>query len=442
MLRTAALWFLVVALVRGQDIPANADALVNAYVKLNRFMGSALVAKGGTVLVKKGYGMANVELDVPNSPETKFRLGSITKQFTATSILQIASQGKLSVEDKVSKYVPDAPAAWKDITIHHLLTHTSGLPNYTSFPDYLKKMREPVTSLQLIAVFKDRPLDFEPGSKFRYSNSGYAALGYIIEKVSGEKYEDYLRKHIFDPLDMSDTGYDHDTTILKQRAAGYMLSKDGKIRNADYLDMSIPYSAGSMYSTLEDLYRWDRSLYTDKVLPREWREKMFTPFLNNYAYGWFRAPLFGHKMTSHGGGINGFSTAINRFPDDDVCIVVLSNLASSSIGALANALAAIVFGEKYELPVERKEISLDPKLLDRYTGKYQLPDSVFYVAREGNQLLAGPNNDKAPIFPASATRFFLKVLPAEIEFKLDASGKVTGMVLHQGGQQMRGKRIE
>ncbi len=335
-----ALTLAVVALVHGQDIAAKADAAA----KQNDFMGSVLVAKGGKVLLKKGYGMANIELDVPNAPDTKFRLGSITKQFTATAILQLAAQGKLDVQDKVSKYIDNSPAAWKDITIHHLLTHTSGIPNFTSFDDYAKRQRETVTPLQLVDRFKDRPLDFAPGSKYSYSNSGYEVLGVIIEKVSGEKYEDYVKRHIFDPLDMNDTGYDHDTQIIKHRAAGYQKTKDGKLQNADYIDMSIPYSAGSLYSTVEDLYRWDRALYGEKILNAEWKKKMFTPFLNNYAYGWNVRGEGADLTISHSGGVNGFSTQINRYPGQDACVIVLTN--GPGIRPMVNALNEALLGKK------------------------------------------------------------------------------------------------
>ena len=334
-----ALTLATIALIHAQDITSKADAAAQQ----NDFMGSVLVAKSGKIVLKKGYGMANVELDVPNAPNTKFRLGSITKQFTAAAILQLAAQGKLNVEDPVSKYVENSPAAWKDITIHHLLTHTSGIPNFTDFPDYQKTQRETVTPVQLVARFKDRPLDFAPGSKFKYSNSAYEVLGVIIEKASGEKYEDYLKKHIFDPLDMNDSGYDHDTRIIKHRAAGYEKSKDGNLRNADYIDMSIPYSAGSLYSTVEDLYRWDRGLYTDKILNTEWRKKMYTPFLSDYAYGWFVRGSGADQIITHNGGVNGFRTAINRFPGIDACVIVLTN--GPGILPMVNALNSAVTGK-------------------------------------------------------------------------------------------------
>ncbi len=344
----------LVALAPAQDITSKVDQVANAYAKKNQFSGSVLVAKGGRVLVKKGYGMANIELGVPNTPETKFRLGSITKQFTATAILQLAAAGKLSVDDKISKYIPDTPGSWSNITIHHLLTHTSGIFNYTALPEFTKQMRQQWTPAETLGLVKNKPLDFAPGSKFSYSNSGYIGLGIIVEKVSGEKYEDYVKKHIFDVLDMAATGYDHGETILEHRAAGYTPGPDGKLQNAPYIDMSFPYAAGSLYSTVDDLYRWDRSLYTDKVLAKASRDKMFTPFLSGYAYGWFTivpgpTPST-HKVLSHGGGINGFNTTINRYPDDDACVIVLSNVNSPAIGKIGQTLAAIAFGEKYDLP--------------------------------------------------------------------------------------------
>lgn len=338
----------VAVLVQAQDLAARLDSYIYSFAQPGRFMGSVLVAQGGKVILAKGYGYADVELDVPNTPQTKFRLGSLTKQFTATAILQLQEQGKLNVQDKASKYYTSAPAAWKDITIRHLLTHTSGIHNFTSLPDYVKRMREHDAPLDLIARFRDLPLDFPPGSKWNYSNSGYEVLGYIIETVSGQTYEDYLKKHIFDPLELSDTGYDHTERILKHRAMGYEMPVDGKLRNAAFLDMSIPYSAGSLYSTVEDLYKWDRALYTEKVLSNQSKEQMFTPFLNNYAYGWFVTSLFGHKIITHNGGINGFATHLARFPDDDACVIVLSNMPTRALAELSRGLEAILFGKPPE----------------------------------------------------------------------------------------------
>ncbi|HYL78450.1 MAG TPA: serine hydrolase domain-containing protein [Bryobacteraceae bacterium] len=367
--------FLVAALsafvtsAQAQDLTSKLDYVLTGYEKNRAFIGSALVAKGGKTILEKGYGMANIELGVPNGPDTKFRLGSITKQFTATAILQLEEQGKLSVNDLACKYVAECPESWKAITIHQLLTHTSGIPSYTNGPEFTKPrmMRIPLSPMEVLTLTKDKPLEFQPGEKFKYDNSGYVFLGVIIEKVSGEKYADYLKKHIFGPLDMQDSGYDDTSAILKNRAAGYRSSDNGEFHNAEYLDMSLPYSAGSLYSTVRDLARWDRALYTGKVLSKASREKMWTPVKNNYGYGW-DVRKDGHKQLSHGGGINGFSTFIARYPDDDAVVIVLSNNQQANTAPIAIALAGVLFGEGADLPWERKQISVAQNILDRYAG--------------------------------------------------------------------------
>ena len=312
----------------------------DAYIKAAGIQGSVLLAKNGKVILAKGYGLANIELDVPNKPETKFRLGSITKQFTAASILQLQEKGKLKVDDPISKYIPGTPAAWSGITIHHLLTHTSGIHSYTDDVGYPAHMRDKTaTPLDFIQRFRDRPLDFAPGEKFHYDNSGYFLLGVIIEQVSGVKYEDYLRRNIFEPLRMEATGYDWPTTILKDRASGYSKGVGGKEINADFLDMGQPYAAGSLYSTVLDLYKWDRALYTTRILSAQSIHSAFTPNKYDwaegikYGYGWGIAQVHGHTAVGHGGGINGFSTVIWRAIEEDATSIVLSNNdAGSNVG--------------------------------------------------------------------------------------------------------------
>ena len=222
MRRTRALAFVVLlsASTCADEIPDRLSAYMDAAAKAEKFNGSVLVAKDGEILFAKGYGLANAEHQVPNTPETKFRLGSITKQFTAMAILILQEQSKLKVEDPIGKYLADAPKAWEGVTIHHLLTHTSGVPSYTDDPSYGKKMTQPETVKSMIARFKDKPLEFEPGEKFHYSNSGYFLLGAIIEKVSGKSYEAFLKEAIFDPLGMTDTGYDQHATVLPNGLRG------------------------------------------------------------------------------------------------------------------------------------------------------------------------------------------------------------------------------
>ncbi len=261
------------------------DEVVRGYVNGQTFMGTVLVARGGDVILSKGYGSANLEWDIPNSPATKFRLGSITKQFTAASILLLAERGKLTLDDPIKKYMPDAPAAWEKITIFNLLTHTSGIPNFTTnLPEYKSLQLTDAPVAKSIATVRDKPLDFPTGERMSYSNSGYLVLGYVIERIAGASYEKFITDNIFTPLGMKDSGYDSNIAIIPRRAAGYAPSPAGPI-NAGYIHMSIPHAAGALYSTTEDLLRWEQGLFGGKVISAASLAKMTTPFKNDYALG-------------------------------------------------------------------------------------------------------------------------------------------------------------
>jgi CubicO group peptidase (beta-lactamase class C family) len=338
-----------------QDKVARIDDLMSQYHQQGQFNGTVLVADKGTVIVKKGYGMADTEWDIPNAPDTKFRLGSITKQFTSMLIMQLVEAGKIKLDGKLSEYLPYYRKDTGDkVTIHHLLTHTSGIPSYTSLPGFFKNVsRDPYGVEEFVKKYCSGDLKFEPGSKFEYDNSGYFLLGAIIEQVSGKPYEKVLQERIFDPLGMKDTGYDHHEMILKKRASGYEKGPGGALINAPYLDMSLPYAAGSLYSTVEDLYKWDRALYTDKLLSESNKAIMFKPFLGNYAYGWF---VDGQKLgttqdkvpaISHGGGINGFNTLEVRLISDKSLIVLFNNTGGTKLGEMAQNIAAILYDKPY-----------------------------------------------------------------------------------------------
>jgi CubicO group peptidase (beta-lactamase class C family) len=227
-----------------------------------------MVARDDEPLLRQGYGMANREHDVPNTPETKFRIGSVTKQFTAAAALILQEQGKLDVRATIQTYLGDCPEAWGGITVHHLLTHTSGIPDYARLPDRERRIREPTTPDALIALFRDRPLEFKPGERFAYSNSGYALLGRLIERISGKTYAEFLVEQIFTPLGMKDSGYDDARPVLKARAAGYA-RRQGGLENAPYLDMTNPFAAGGLYSTVDDLLKWDRALAANQLLSKK-----------------------------------------------------------------------------------------------------------------------------------------------------------------------------
>src|SRR5215217_2740282 len=320
------------------------DRLAAKYTELKQFNGALLVADDKGIILKKGYGQANFEWQLPVTPDTKFRIGSVTKQFTAALILKLVEEGKVGLEDPITKHLPDyRQDTGSRITVTHLLNHTSGIPSYTSRPDFGEKVsRNPYKVADFVKQFASGDLEFEPGSKYAYNNSGYFLLGTIIEKVTGKTYAQVLRERIFEPLGMKNTGYDVSETLLAKRASGYERNPDGFV-NAAYLDMGLPYAAGSMYSSVEDLYLWDRALYGDKVLPAALKQKMFTPGLGDYGFGWNLEPtqLDDGKTkvatTSHGGGINGFSAFLIRVPEKKEGIIVLSNVGR---GVRARSLAA------------------------------------------------------------------------------------------------------
>jgi CubicO group peptidase (beta-lactamase class C family) len=422
---------------------ARMDQVVQFYVSGKQFMGSVLVARGNDILFNKGYGFANMEWEIPNTPSTKFRLGSLTKQFTAASILLLEERGKLSVDDPVKKYMPDAPAAWDKITIFNLLTHTSGIPNFTSFPEYISLEPFASTPEQLVARFHDKPLDFQPGEKWNYSNSGYILLGYLVEKISGESYEKFVQENIFTPLGMTDSGYDSNAAIIPHRAAGYMPGPNGLL-NAGFIHMSIPFSAGALYSTTGDLLRWEQGLFGGKLLSPGSLQKMTTPFKSDYAFGLLVHTVSGHKVIDHAGGIEGFNTHLAYYPEDKLTLVVLGNMNSSVPQEMALKLAALVHGEKVVLPSERKEATADPKLFGGYVGRYELaPNLILTVSREGDRLLLQlTGQPKAEIFPESDREYFLKIVDAEITFVTDSQGRATELILHQGGVDQHAKRTE
>lgn len=376
---------LVVALLRAygfsnfsQD-PAHLASEMDEFVSSRDFSGVVLVARNGQVLFERAYGLANREHSVPNKLETPFRLGSVTKQFTAMAVMILVERGKLDVNDPICKYVENCPKVWAGIRIRHLLNHTSGIPDFTGFPDVDRFSRLPMTPLETMALFRDKPLEFLPGERFRYDNSGYLVLGYIIERVSGERYEDFLRKNIYEPLGMSDSGYDHPWMILKNRASGYE-RKDEQVVNATIIEMDAPLGGGSMYSTVRDLLRWDQALYSEKLVSRKSLGQIFTPYRgpyipveswerglyarHQYGFGWFITKWFDRDLVWHAGIINGFCSAILRYPQDHALVVVLENMEPDLAKAtdpdlnmdpmtVANGLSAIAFG----LPSETSPIS-------------------------------------------------------------------------------------
>ncbi|CAM4459684.1 serine hydrolase [Corallococcus exiguus] len=338
------------------------DKLLTQYHQLRQFNGVALVANEKGVVLKKAYGQANFEWNVPNTPDTKFRIASVTKQFTAMVILQLVSEGKLKLDDTLVSALPDyRKDTGSRITLTHLLNHTSGIPNYTNAADFFSKVsRNPYAVADFVKQFASGDLEFEPGSRFAYSNSGYFLLGAIIERVTGKTYAQAVQERIFTPLGMKDSGYDVYATVLPKRASGHELTPDGYV-HAGYLDMSLPYAAGSLYSTVEDLYRWDRALYENKLLPEALKQKMFTPGLENYGFGLTMDPLplnDGKTVLAtigHSGGINGFSSRIYRVPVGKEVVILLDN---TSRGDKLKELSAGLFSVLHGIPPKAPRLGI------------------------------------------------------------------------------------
>jgi CubicO group peptidase (beta-lactamase class C family) len=322
------------------QVPAGVAQFLDAQGEAG-FSGVFLVAKDGDVLVRS-YGLADREWGIPNSPDTKFRIGSLTKQFTAAGILLLVADGKLSLDDPVCRHVDHCPAAWKPIVIRQLLNHSSGIHDFVRLPGMRDRFTLPAKLDETIALLERQPLDFPPGTDARYGNSGLLIAASIIERLGGQPYADFIRDRIYRPLGMDDSGYAWDGPLLQKRAHGYV-QRDGVLANAPYIDMSIPVGAGSQYSTALDLYRWDRALRTDALLPARLRAEMFRAGKGGYGLGWEIAQEDGREVIEHNGDINGFGAFIARWPQDDAVVVVLTNTEGTKVRDLKDAIASRLF---------------------------------------------------------------------------------------------------
>jgi CubicO group peptidase (beta-lactamase class C family) len=416
------------------EITQAMDILLQELYHENEPGAAVLVAKDGKVIFRKGYGMANVELQVPNEPHMVFRLGSITKQFTAVCILMLYEQGKLGLQDDITKYLPDYPTHGHTITIEHLLTHTSGIKSYTGMQDWTPVKRKDFTVEEMINFFKYQPMEFAPGEQWNYNNSGYFLLGAIIEKVSGISYADFVQKNIFDPLGMNNSYYDMPNLIIPNRAAGYTPTAEG-FENTDYLSMTQPYAAGSLASTVDDMLLWDEALYTEKLLKQETLELAWTPCkLNggermNYGYGWAIADFMGTHVIAHSGGINGFTTDGIRFPDEHAYAIILTNTNKVIPDLLAYKLAALAADKPYQEP---EAVRVAPEILQRYAAVYSIP--VFHLEvpveyQDGKLIAQIPMAPNSELKAISETDFFITDSAYRLSFLLNEGNQVTGCVL-------------
>lgn len=424
------------AKVSDANLAATIDEMLEKTYQPDKPGAAVIVVREGKVILRKGYGKANLELGVSVEPDMIFRLGSITKQFTAVAILMLAEQGKLSLDDDLTKFLPDYPTKGQKLTIEHLLTHTSGIKSYTSLPEWLTLWRKDIPLGELIGLFKDQPVEFAPGARWAYNNSAYVLLGAIIEKASGQTYREFVEKNIFAPLGMKQSFYDDTARVIPRRVTGYSKSGDGYV-NAAYLSMTQPHAAGALVSSVDDLALWDAALYTNKLVKQETLRRAWTPSklndgkLTRYGYGWGTSSYEGHRIIEHGGGINGFSTDALRLPDDRIFVAVLTNKDSGDPGPseVAFEIAALTVGKPYREPTA---IKLPPDALDKYVGVYQLDrKEEAVIRREGERLLAQfPRAGKIEILPSSETEFFIKGSRNRLSFTKNGAGEISGLVLH------------
>ncbi len=437
------------------------DAIASSSYPSNEPGAAVLVMKDGAVLLRKGYGLADLELGIPIEPDMVFRIGSVTKQFTAAAILLLEEEGKLSVKDDLRKHLPDYPTSGRVITIEHLLTHTSGIRSYTDMEDFGAHTREDMSVGEVIALFKDERLGFEPGQKYAYNNSGYFLLGAIIEKVSGKTYETFLRERIFEPLGMSQTYYGSASRIIPRRSQGYD-GVNAEFQNAGYLSMTLPYAAGSLLSTVDDLAKWDRALYGSELLSRESIEKWWKPFplvsgeSTHYGYGWSISSYENRTVVGHGGGINGFTCHLLRIPEDRVFVVVLTNRndEKSNPSLVARKLAAAAIGR----PAEEPASTVAPGSLAKFAGLYRTSAGVRYLAtrRDGDLFLRrygdehpeggrtrnpGPNErlnrTAGKLLPSSESAFLVEDSLTRVKFE-----GANGLVIEDWGRVERAERSD
>jgi len=520
------------------------DELLGEAFPANEPGAAVLVARKGEILYQKAFGMASLELKVPMNAGNVFEIGSITKQFTAVAVLMLVEEGKLSLDDDITKFLPDYPTHGHHISIHHLLTHTSGIKSYTELEKWPAEWRRDFTPLEMIDFFKDEPMDFAPGERFLYNNSAYFILGYVIEKASGLTYEDFVEKKIFQALGMNESRYGHKSELVPGRAVGYS-NQGGNYVNAPYLSMTQPYAAGSLMSTVGDLYQWNMAVHQHRLVSASSLAKAQTDHkLNNgdpigYGYGWGISNIQGARSIEHSGGIFGYVSNGLYLPEEDLYVVILSNNDGKNVGEVSSRMAAIAIGRPYpsdfpaiEVPANelsqytgvyrfedeaertitlegnslysqrtgsanrfklvpyasgkfyyendlagiefipegdgmsavfenrgkktsgrltnepvrpgRQEISLSPEQMAPFVGTFEIQPgfNIVFTLEDGQLMTQATGQEKFPVFPETPTKFFLKVVDAQVEFMADDTGGYGSIMLHQGGMSIPGRRVK
>lgn len=408
------------------EIAYKISGYMDLYTSLWAFSGSIAVMKDGQTIFKKGYEYANREHNISNTPETKHRIWSITKQFTAAAILLLEERGLLKTEDSFKKYFPELEELNPDITIHHLLTHTSGIFNYSTMLDShntfqrMNHKRE-----ELLKLFASKPLDFEPGTQWNYCNTGYYLLGVLIEKLSGKTYSEFLTENIFNPLGMLNTGLDDGKKIISNMAQGYYLN-ERELIHCNYINMELIFSSGSMYSTVEDLLIWNEALNSHKLLSKASVDKINTPYKNEYGYGVGIHINGSRRVIHHSGSCEGFLTEMHRYVDDDFAVVILSNYGFTAVNKLCKEIAALAFEEKDELPVKPEVYPMSNSTLESYLGIYEEGDLKLELKKEHERISLVINDETVlSAYPVSENTFHHTWIDEEYTINKDENGQLS-----------------
>ena len=422
-----------------QEFPQKIDSLLLSYAKINRFNGTVLVYKKGKVILEKGYGYQDIKNKIPNTANTIFQVGSITKQFTATVVLKLAEENKLTLQDKLTKYFPDYPRG-NEITIEHLVSHTSGIYEYFRNPLYHQsKAEKPLTKEDRMDFFKDKPMDFNPGTSFSYCNSGYELLGLIIEIITRKPYEQVVKEMILKPLKMINSGFDFIGLKSSLKAKPYSLFSKDKNTESIPWDSTATYAAGSLYSNAKDMYLWHQGLLKNKIIKKSSLEKAYTPVLSGYGYAWWIDSLYTKRIVSHGGNVEGFTSHFIRVPEDDVCIVLLNNTYNHEIETIGNSILAILYNQPYKM---LDGIILSNDDLKKYEGAYEVnSDYHVIISIDENHLFAQINNEpKFELFAQNSASFFSKEEDLRMKFKSDNSNVFNRISVFRGINKKRGER--
>jgi len=431
--------------VKAQNTEAVMDQIIESVYKPGEPGATVLVAKNGKVVYRKAFGMANLELNVPMKPEMVFEIGSITKQFTAVAVLMLMEQGKLSLNDDITKFIPDYPTQGHKITIHHLLTHTSGIKSYTGMQEWQPLWRKDMSPAEMIDVFKNQPMDFAPGEKFLYNNSAYFLLGYIIEKASGLTYEQFLEDNIFKPLEMNNSYYGSHKKIIPNRAAGYQ-NQDG-FTNAEYLSLTQPYSAGSIMSNVDDMLKWQNAVRDNKLVKASTIQLAFKGYSTNdnkpfyYGYGWGVNEINGSPTLEHGGGIFGYTTNGIWLPREDVYVIMLTNRDDIGPDYISTRLAAVAIGKPYAEAADG--IGLKSETAAALSGWYAFEDGSFrnIIYEDGVLYSQRKGSSRIRLIPVSATKFAFENSLSVLEFS-ETGGGEKSVVFKNRINEIRGGKTD